>query len=788
MGLIKWRGAIIALLCWANLLLSSSACAGTGGTFSLPLPNKKIKHKARLDLESNWVAGVGYRPVKVTIFNHPGVPTTFDRTFRVVLRPQGYGGGDFAGSVQDYVEMSEGSASGSTTISVPQSMQWASITIDVYEDGARIPELSEPISFMTNGRGWSGFATEGMPSVLFIDADVPPRDKRESLVITQRSGTPIEPTYLLPDIRQWQSLAPQPNYNGAQFNFPTFGKLGDKPADSFTLLNVADNERVELLPPDELPESWLNYTCLDIVFISLADAQAMAKAHPKRWQALLDWTASGSTLVVSGVGADLKQLAQVEKLCKIPAGINLEDDAKDHPGWTLPNPEYALQGLKVLYDQQAIIYGQRQYYNQDGTVRSADVPRIQNASTKSPQFAFRDLGLGRVAAMANDEALGDPPNEMSWLLNQIEARNWISYQRRGISLQRNNGDFMNFLVSGTGRVPVISFLVLISLFSVVIGPLNYIFLKRQRRLFFLLVTVPGGAAVVTASLFAYALISDGLGVRLRSRSFARLDQTTGQLSLWSRQSYYAGLAPSGGLAFPADTAVFPFQEFPSSNIAQRVLIWNEAQQQLRSGYLPSRTPAQFLVQRVVQSKAKLDVKPGTQSKPPQVTNQFGAKIERLVLRDRDGKYFHCGELAADGNVALSPVLPQDVQDSDDAGEREKKLHLEFLKIMQPFGYVYNETRPVPPDSYQMSEYSGNLWNFSDHGSRYNYYPQQYDRGLAPAIFATSILETELRRCTMPTLTLKPGTYLVMLDSNPEMPRGYANVQEQAGLHLIEGRW
>ena len=44
------------------------------------------------------------------------------------------------------------------------------------------------------------------------------------------------------------------------------------------------------------------------------------------------------------------------------------------------------------------------------------------------------------------------------------------------------------------------------------------------------------------------MISDGLVIRLRVRSFADLDQTTGRAAVWSRQSYYAGVAPSRGLA------------------------------------------------------------------------------------------------------------------------------------------------------------------------------------------------------------------------------------------------
>ena len=104
------------------------------------------------------------------------------------------------------------------------------------------------------------------------------------------------------------------------------------------------------------------------------------------------------------------------------------------------------------------------------------------------------------------------------------------------------------LIPGVGSAPVNSFLVLISLFVVAIGPVNYFLLQRQRKLYLLLITVPLGAGVVTSALFIYALVSDGLGVRARARSLTRIDQTSGRTVSWSRQSYYAGLAPSAGMS------------------------------------------------------------------------------------------------------------------------------------------------------------------------------------------------------------------------------------------------
>ncbi len=41
------------------------------------------------------------------------------------------------------------------------------------------------------------------------------------------------------------------------------------------------------------------------------------------------------------------------------------------------------------------------------------------------------------------------------------------------------------------------------------------------------------------------------------RSLTQLDQRAGEAVSWARLSYYAGVAPDGGLAMPADVALYP---------------------------------------------------------------------------------------------------------------------------------------------------------------------------------------------------------------------------------------
>ena len=103
-----------------------------------------------------------------------------------------------------------------------------------------------------------------------------------------------------------------------------------------------------------------------------------------------------------------------------------------------------------------------------------------------------------------------------------DRSNWI--RRHGVVFEAANPDFWNLLIPGVGLPPVNTYRVLISLFVIVIGPVNYFLLRRLRRLHYLLFIVPASAVAVTLALLGYALMSDGLSTRLRARSYTLVDQ------------------------------------------------------------------------------------------------------------------------------------------------------------------------------------------------------------------------------------------------------------------------
>ena len=248
-------------------------------------------------------------------------------------------------------------------------------------------------------------------------------------------------------------------------------------------------------------------------------------------------------------------------------------------------------------------------------------------------FVQQPLGMGYVRALSDDvdtilaaPIMPAPVNGDSALgadqaepVDAAETEEWPGWRmtaqgralrsalrwdrRHGMTPADANMEFADLLVPGVGLAPVTEFRVLITLFVLLIGPVNYFVLKRLKRLHLLVLTVPLAAALMTSTLFAYAVLSDGFGTSVRAHSVTRLDQRTGEAVCWARLSYYAGLAPGQGLAMPTDVAIYPVipgwndSSINASVSAEREILWAPPDAKLTQGWLRSRTPTQYLTIR-----------------------------------------------------------------------------------------------------------------------------------------------------------------------------------------------
>jgi hypothetical protein len=235
--------------------------------------------------------------------------------------------------------------------------------------------------------------------------------------------------------------------------------------------------------------------------------------------------------------------------------------------------------------------------------------------------------------------------------------------RHGLAPDDANLGFSDLLVPGMGLAPVTEFQILITLFVLVIGPLNYFLLKRWRRLHLMVLTVPLAAAVVTLSLFSYAIVADGFGTTVRAHSYTTVNQRTGESACWARLSYYSGVSPRGGLTMPVDVAMYPIIPDWSANTinayvnSERHLTWEPEEAKLTRGWLRSRTPTQYLTVRARKSPIRLELTPVRDRM--RVKNSLSTRVEYLVVADEANKLWTTDKLENGVTKFLEPVKRED---------------------------------------------------------------------------------------------------------------------------------
>jgi hypothetical protein len=211
-------------------------------------------------------------------------------------------------------------------------------------------------------------------------------------------------------------------------------------------------------------------------------------------------------------------------------------------------------------------------------------------------------------------------------------------------------------IPGVDGVPAGAYLTLLTLFALLIGPVNHIVLRRRQQQALIVLTTPLIAAVFILLLGGYVVAIEGFGIRGRILSLTLLDQPKARAVTRATVSLYAaGRAPSGGLRFPRDVAVFPTPVEGALPIGE-MLDLTELQQ-FASGLLDARSPSNFetLSSRAARERLVFTVANGR----VRVSNGLGATVTRLRFRDRERSYA-LGE-------ALRPGAAADLQETTTSG-------------------------------------------------------------------------------------------------------------------------
>jgi hypothetical protein len=283
-------------------------------------------------------------------------------------------------------------------------------------------------------------------------------------------------------------------------------------------------------------------------------------------------------------------------------------------------------------DMQALFPGGQQPLAaaDDRSPRGYFFGRIHRPTSES----VRQTGLQQV--LVNAQKLQDS----NWALPANGARDWGVVAKRGFRLP----------IAGFDGIPVRAYVGILVLFSLVIGPANYRFLRRQRQPALLVLTAPLISAVFVVLLAGYVVMGEGFAVHGRAVTVTMLDQMRNQASTRSSSSLYAaGMSPSGGLRFSRQAAVFPIGPDGKGSQNRQYLDLTEAQT-FSSGLIEARSPTNVeqLTFRTARERLSFSREGGGLA----VVNGLGATVTALFYREGDTVSMLSGPLSAGGRATL----------------------------------------------------------------------------------------------------------------------------------------
>jgi len=710
--LSKRSRIFLTILLAMSLLPSSIALAESGELFEWPVlqPNTKRvnayskRSGLHLSVDSRWSGDRGYRPVRFTLSSLK--PIAADVQITVRFRAGYWQFRERSITQEQDFEMLQGNTSVTETMFVPQHCDWDRYGWEVWIDGKKDKDLTlEEMRFNRPN------ASDAIATALILP--------------TKTSG-----------INLAQSL------------------------------QIYSSGMIEALSINDaqIPEKWFGYTNFDIVTTKPAEMEQWSRTSPEQFAEMLRWVRAGGNLWLFDVGSKYEKIAELDLTLGIESESNIDTSpaSLDQRGWlALSLRESAKSGPDALI----ILDGRYKAETPEPLHSSSEeVSKLNSHAPDSRnRFVARAYGMGSIVAFQKPfkQIQSGDKSDLTAFEDTLLYERIFWNRRHGNYPGRENIDFNEFLIPDVGSAPVFEFQLLISLFVIGIGPLNYWLLKRRHQLPLLLLTVPLAALATTVILFAYGILSDGFSVRIRARSITLIDQEAGEATCWARTSYYAGLAPAKGLKMPDDMAIYPIAPVRSgsSNFggrqsvrAERELEWGE-HQNLTRGWLASRTPTQYL-SIVARASNKRLVFESRQDRLA-VANELGVDILWLAVQDHDGIIYVGDSIAVGGSSEL---------------EKSKTI-----SAMSHLRTIINDNVPELPAGYLVSSKNQRSWRNSK-------IPEQYR-------LATNLMENQINSLISPLVEgWGNGSYIAITATGPELSLGVEDAIESDSFHVVRGSW
>lgn len=321
-----------------------------------------------------------------------------------------------------------------------------------------------------------------------------------------------------------------------------YGVLSSAPGELSFLENVRGGRAkasVAFLTPDLLPEVSSVWNALDVLILNDVDSGELST---EQLNAAQGWTSTGGLLVITGGPGWQKTTAAVADM--LPVNISGIESVEDLPDLSESVKSPFRDPGPYLITASSLTNGEMIFHHEG-----------------LPLLARRPWGRGSVFYLALDPQLAPL---LDW--NGAESI-WAAVVRRLPNMPTWGRGFQNGYAASTAvtslpslALPsVLQLILFLFVYVIVVGPINYLWLKRRGRLELTWVTVP-----VLVLLFSGLAYLAGFQLKGNEVILNQMSVATGQLDgdkmrVQSLLGLYSPRRSRYEMIFPADTIARPFE-------------------------------------------------------------------------------------------------------------------------------------------------------------------------------------------------------------------------------------
>ena len=623
-----------ALLLGALFVLPTSAWAETIRIGSLPIRRTAAPYTLTTSMES--FGGNGYHPFHFE-FDPRGKVFNRDHYVEVLVRPTRTYGSNLNFTYRQSIKLDEGSGTQTFVGYVPNYFPWDTLTVSLLEEGEPVESGSEHYGLSMNQQSLKQKVTVGV-------------------IVRDRKTAATAAWDVVPDVRTLVTVlgdGPITEQTGVK-------RLSD--SKSRSNLNRVQPAWVQFraIPEKNSYTNWIAYSQLDVILVAAPMLKRIRVNQEPQYSALRQWVAAGGNLWVYAADAEPDPLGESLAFGSVdPADLVKKPEVRQSMNLSGINDtseltsEYWNGVQKMSQNVARNSYRKRREIFDEMTGNKHPFIETDSVKAVGEKLQIAELGLGTVILIDDTDPF--PGSFQLWQsIKQIceERLNWET--RYGVDIPSGDDIYWAWLIPSVGEPPVKSFVMLNVLFAILIGPLCYFFFRRRQRLYLLYFAAPMLALLVSGSLFVYAIGSDGLTTKVRSRQLTWADPVSGVSVRQSRETYYSVMSRDEGLEQSQDTVMCPVHCTPlvhdyyhqSSNFRPGEVIIPDAETRRMTGnFLPPRDQVQYLTTQPIESKqtVSFQVTDGVGT----ITNMLDHPISQIVLRDKQGRYWQADNIAQD---------------------------------------------------------------------------------------------------------------------------------------------